>query len=156
MRRGFTLLEMVFVVTTIGIVAAIALPRFAGVSDRRRVAGAGERLAADVAMIRERARVTSGTARMRFSRAGYGWAVTAGGQQVARGETVLEDAPYSVTIRSLTAGTDDEVLFDGYGKIDVKLQVVLGAGGYRRTYTLATTNETATLGEVRLPALGED
>jgi hypothetical protein len=107
-------------------------------------------------MIRERARVSSGTARVQFARAGYRWSVSAGGQTVAGGQTALEDAPYGVTVRALAAGTDGDVAFDGYGKNDVKLKLTLGAGDYRQDYTLTQTDGVAILEPVRPATLGED
>lgn len=40
LRRGFTLVEMLLVVTIIGILAALVIPRIAGTSDKARVTAA--------------------------------------------------------------------------------------------------------------------
>jgi len=155
-RRGFTLIEMVFVVTTIALVGAIALPRFAGASDRRRLLAAGERTVADIAMLREQARAISGTVTVRFARAGYAWDSSAGGVAGASGRTTLNESPYFVTLRFFQSGGDDTVVFDGYGASDATLRLILGTGDYRMDYDMPKIVSAEGLGAVRLAAFGEE
>ena len=155
-RRGFTLIELVFVISTIALVAAIALPRFAGATDRRRLLAAGERITADIAMLREHARAISGTVTVRFARGGYAWDTLAGGVAGTSGRTFLNESPYYATLRFFDGGGDDTVVFDGFGGSDTTLRLILGIGDYRLEYDMPKIVSAEGLGDVRVATLGED
>jgi prepilin-type N-terminal cleavage/methylation domain-containing protein len=134
--RAFTLVELALVLVIIGMLAAIAAPRFAGASQRQRLRAAGERLALDVARLREDARAASGQGTIDFTRAGYRTGVTAGGVARAARQVALNEAPYFVTIAAVDAGGDSAVLFNGYGNPDSALSVTLEAGPYQATFAV--------------------
>ena len=64
--HAFSLVELVIVIAIIAVLSAIAVPRFADASARHRVLAAGNRVAADVLVTREKARATSQTTSLRF------------------------------------------------------------------------------------------
>ncbi|MGE0364843.1 MAG: prepilin-type N-terminal cleavage/methylation domain-containing protein [Phycisphaerales bacterium] len=65
-RAAFTLIELVMVVVIVGVVAAIAIPRFANASSRYRVDLAAARVASDIELTRDTARSVSASMTVRF------------------------------------------------------------------------------------------
>lgn len=66
-RRGFSLIELVAVITITGIICAIALPRFGRSIQRSRLDAAARRVATDLNMARDRANMTSSPLAVTFT-----------------------------------------------------------------------------------------
>lgn len=153
-RPAFTLIELALVLAIVAIFAAIAAPRLAEASQRRRLQAAGQRLAVDIAMVRERARNVSSNSTMSFAREGYRWRASTGASSTPATEILLSDPPYLAAITAISAGGDHDIVFDGYGAADSKLQLTVAVGGYRIDYDIDGAG-VAVLGAPRLATSAE-
>ena len=64
---GFSLVELVLVMVIIGVVAAIALPRFAQANARQQLEAAANRVASDLEKARHEARASSNLVAISFN-----------------------------------------------------------------------------------------
>ncbi len=129
LRRSFSLLELVIVMTLLAIVGGIAMPRYTASLAHHRAEAAARRIAADLAYVRRQARFTSSSKTIAFDMAThqYSGSIT----PVALGED-----PYTAVILSVVFGGDAEIVFDGFGKPDSGGKVRIQAGQRQKTITL--------------------
>jgi type II secretion system protein H len=112
-HAGFTLLELVLVLVITGVLAAIALPRFAQASDRQRLSVSAERLMADIALAQSRARAASQTVTVVFDTANDRYTIDAvGGDEVT---VQIGQTPYEVDLVSASFNGSSTLQFNGYG-----------------------------------------
>jgi len=139
---------LVIVLTILGIISAIAAPRFAAADGNYRVNAAARRLVADLTTARATARHTSAPRTVTFTPAAHTY-IMAGVRDAANrsaDSTIdLSAAPYRVTMTSAAFGGATAVTFDFHGLPDRAGTIVVSAGGYARTVSInADTGEATT------------
>jgi prepilin-type N-terminal cleavage/methylation domain-containing protein len=129
-RRGFSLLELVTVVSIIGILGAIIAPRYADALTNYRVDAAARRVVADLEYMRDRAKSTS-TSRSFTVDVGleqYTLVGESGLDGAATYEVDLAAEPYKSRIVSADLGGDDTLTFNGFGLPDADGAIIVRAG----------------------------
>ncbi len=145
---GFSLVELTLVTIIIGIVAAMAVPRYADALTRYRADAAAQRIVADLARAQSHAQATSTSATV--------WLRTAedevqileltaldGGSGTYL--TKLNEAPYFADLTNAVTDGDQYLVFDGYGQPDSAGTFILNCGGVQRTITVDATTGEATI-----------
>ncbi|MGD8453716.1 MAG: prepilin-type N-terminal cleavage/methylation domain-containing protein [Phycisphaerae bacterium] len=134
--RGFTLVELVFVLAILAIVAAIAVPRFANAATRQRVEVAAARVLHDLELAQRHARLTSAAVTVTFTAATDSYALNELDDLDHPGQVYtvkLGESPYEVSLHNVTFGGSTTLTFDGYGVPSSDGTLMLGAGPYRAT-----------------------
>ena len=135
-HRAFTFVEACMVAVILVIVALIALPRYASAENRRRSSVAAQRIAADLAMARARARSLSSSQTVSFSPASGQYQIVGmtDPDRPARSYVVnLGAAPYAASLVSVDLGGDATITFDGYGSPDSGGTIVVRVGSSSKT-----------------------
>ena len=147
-RGGFGLMELVVVLAIVGVMAAIAVPRYANSLARFRVDGAARRIVADLAMARASARQASQGTAVLFDVAGDRLTIPSVqnmNSSTAVYEDRLGDAPYNVSLVSANFGGSAQVTFDGYGMPNADGTVVVQVGTIQKTVSLSKVTGLATI-----------
>jgi type II secretion system protein H len=152
--RGWTLIELVLVVCIIGIMASIAVPRFAASLRRQRVETAARRIVHDLRLAQRHARLSSTTRRVSFDLATNSYTVVgvADLDHPASNYVVrLGQEPYQTTILSVDFGGDAEIAFNGFSLPDSGGSVIIGAGNEAREISVDPDTGQATVSTVPVP-----
>ena len=151
-RRGrpaaFSILELVCVIAIIGVLSAIAMPRWSGATQNYRMSLAAMRLANDLTMAQARANHASTPITVTFDTSAGKYQITgiADPDRPSQAYAVsLTDDPYRVSIVSATFGSagSPQVTFDAYGTPTAGGSIVIAAGPLQRTITVDPTSGRA-------------
>jgi len=136
---GFTLLELVIVIMTIGIMIAVVVPRFADALSQHRLDAAAKRIELDLKLARRRARTYSSSQSIQFDTIAHAY-ILPGVPHMDHPDSdyriELAGAPYGAWLVSADFGGDTELLFDGYGVPDSGGTIVVRSGRYQKTITV--------------------
>jgi prepilin-type N-terminal cleavage/methylation domain-containing protein len=145
---GFSLFELVIVVSVVGILAALAVPRYAESVGRYRAEAAARRVAADLALAQAKARAASAAQSVTFN-------ATAGTYTVSSARNLdhpksiytvnLGGEPYRVTIGYADFGGTPQAQFDMFGAPTFGGKVTVYAGAYARTVSLVKEDGSVTV-----------
>ncbi|MBL9120343.1 MAG: prepilin-type N-terminal cleavage/methylation domain-containing protein [Phycisphaerae bacterium] len=141
MRRGATLLELIITIAVIGIIAAIAAPRFARAQDGASLDAAARRLVAELGAIRQRAMISRTAAVVTLSvdggkvRVG---GIDTTGLSCAGGGFDLGVSPYgAAVVKTNFAG--EMFTIDAYGALAAEGTIAIARGDATRTITITRT-----------------
>lgn len=136
---GFSLIELVLTTVIVGVVAAMAVPRYADALARYHIEGAARRVVADIDHARNRAEASSGDVAVYFDIANS--TIRVPGlpsltQPDVEFSTVLADEPYHTRMTGADFNGNARLDFNGYGKPAAGGTIVLRSGGLTRTITV--------------------
>jgi prepilin-type N-terminal cleavage/methylation domain-containing protein len=116
---GVTLIELVVVVLLLGIVAAIAVPKFAYTLNATNVKSAARRIARDIALVRSWARITSQSQSISFDTVHNTYTMSAvpnADHSTSANTVALSDGTLQATLAAANFGTGSTTLtFNGFG-----------------------------------------
>ncbi|OYW18937.1 MAG: hypothetical protein B7Z55_09760 [Planctomycetales bacterium 12-60-4] len=132
-------MEVTVCVLTIGILAAVAAPKFVDSVDRHRVAAAAARIKTDLSWARQQAMSGSATITVQFNLNTSSFSIPELKDPNHPGQPYVVDLtmhPYDTNVVSADFGGDSQLLYSRFGRPDSEGSVVLQSGNYRQSVSV--------------------
>ncbi|MDB5333845.1 MAG: hypothetical protein JWP03_4996 [Phycisphaerales bacterium] len=144
---GYTLIEIVVVLAIIGVLWAVAAPRYGNSLCRYRAEQAARRIAADLLLARSQAKMTSKTRTISFNTSTniYGMDVQGLTASSTQYNVNISGDPYYASFVSASFNNTAAVTFDQYGSCDNSGTIVVQCGGVQNTITVESTSGKVTV-----------
>ena len=131
-RTAFSMIELVMVVLIMGIIVAIAAPRFVDAGSGRRLASAKKVIERDINSIQLRAKATGKIHTLAFYPANEIYLAVEGTN--IRKEAVvlmreLDEEPFSLDLARTNIGGDQNIVISAFGKFEKAFAVSIADGG---------------------------
>lgn len=135
---GVSLLELVLVLAIVAVMAAMAVPRYGGSAARYRAQMAARRAAADLELVRRRARAASADRSVTFDTGAETYLAASLGEPNNPSADYRVDLGHAFDVDIVSASFQGQptATFDGYGIPVAAGQVVIRAGDYQQTVVL--------------------
>jgi prepilin-type N-terminal cleavage/methylation domain-containing protein len=146
-HTAFSLIELVLVLAIVGVMSAMAMPRYAASINTYRLGSAARRLITDFELARSQALTTSQSQSVVFTTSSSTYQIASlTGLDSKTGSYVvdLRQAPYQATLISASFGGSATATFDAYGAPASGGTVIIKVGGTQKTIVLDADSGKAT------------
>ncbi len=128
LNRGFSMIELVIVVTILGIITAIAVPKFADAATGRKLQAGKKQLLADIETAKLRARATSKQHTLKFYPSEEIYVIVEGNEITREAIVIARDfseEPFDIDLNRTNLGGDQVMVITAFGDISPSGRVQL-------------------------------
>lgn len=149
-RAGFTLMELIIVISIMVVAAAMIMPRWGAAVARQRVDAAARRIAADLTLAQAQSRAASKSVKVTFEPTTSTYEVVGLKDPDTGKDTYVVDLtapPYAVQLRSASFDARTSVQFNAFGIPNAGGEVCVGSSDFYRTVTLIPDSGEVQIGD---------